>query len=277
MNRAAFELLRQGTETTTETPFRNARNAVAGSLKLLDPGVVARRRLEFVCWGLGHVEGLVAETYEDTRKALSAFGFTMAKPFEIVDSIDGVVDFHGRIEAQRENIEYELDGVVAKINRLDLQRQLGRTARTPRWMLAYKFAARRTDTVVLDILSQVGRTGAITPVAELDPVELAGFPSATKGPVFDLPTTMSKLLNLGMTLEDVVRCVTTNPARVIGEHGQIGTLKPGAIADVAVLSLEHGEFDFVDTDQNHMIGEQKLVAHLTIKDGRIWYQADRVR
>jgi dihydroorotase len=103
------------------------------------------------------------------------------------------------------------------------------------------------------------------------------IPSATKGPVFDLPTTMSKLLNLGMTLEDVVRCVTTNPARVIGEHEQIGTLKPGAIADVAVLSLEQGEFDFVDTDQNHMTGEQKLVAHLTIKDGRIWYQADRVR
>lgn len=103
------------------------------------------------------------------------------------------------------------------------------------------------------------------------------LPSATRGPVFDLPTTMSKLLNLGMALEDVIRCVTTNPARVIGEAEQIGTLRPGAIADVAVLSLEQGEFDFVDTDQNHMIGEKKLVAQLTVKDGRVWYQADRAR
>jgi dihydroorotase len=101
------------------------------------------------------------------------------------------------------------------------------------------------------------------------------LPSATRGPVFDLPTTMSKLLNLGMGLEDVIRCVTTNPARVIGEAEQIGTLRPGATADVAVLSLEQGEFDFVDTDRNHMTGEKKLIAQLTVKDGRVWYQADR--
>ena len=99
------------------------------------------------------------------------------------------------------------------------------------------------------------------------------IPSATRGPVFDLPTTMSKFLNLGVTLDEVIRCVTTNPARAIGEAGQLGTLKPGAIADVAVFSLERGQFDFVDTDQNHMTGEQKLVTQLTLKDGRIWYRA----
>ena len=99
------------------------------------------------------------------------------------------------------------------------------------------------------------------------------IPSATRGPVFDLPTTMSKFLNLGVTLDEVIRCVTTNPARAIGETGQLGTLKPGAIADVAVFSLERGQFDFVDTDQNHMTGEQKLVPQLTLKDGRVWYRA----
>jgi dihydroorotase len=98
------------------------------------------------------------------------------------------------------------------------------------------------------------------------------IPSATRGPVFDLPTTMSKFLNLGVGLDDVIRCVTTNPARVIGEAGQLGTLKPGAIADVAVFNLERGQFDFVDTDQNHMTGEQKLATQLTLKDGRIWYR-----
>jgi len=101
------------------------------------------------------------------------------------------------------------------------------------------------------------------------------IPSATRGPVFDLPTTMSKFLNLGVSLDEVFRCVTTNPARVIGEGERLGTLKPGAVADVAVFSLERGQFDFVDTDQNHMTGEQKLVTQLTLKDGRIWYRAKK--
>lgn len=99
------------------------------------------------------------------------------------------------------------------------------------------------------------------------------LPSATRGPVFDLPTTMSKFLNLGVSLDEVVRRVTTNPARAIGEADRLGTLRPGAIADLAVFSVEQGQFDFVDTDQNHMTGEQKLVTQLTIKDGRIWYRA----
>jgi dihydroorotase len=84
---------------------------------------------------------------------------------------------------------------------------------------------------------------------------------------------MSKLLNLGMSLDDVILRTTANPARAIGEAGVLGTLKPGAVADVAVFSLERGQFDFVDTDQDHMIGEQKLVTQLTLKDGRVWYRA----
>ena len=99
------------------------------------------------------------------------------------------------------------------------------------------------------------------------------LPSATRGPVFDLPTTMSKFLNLGVSLDEVIRRVTTNPARVLGEDGRLGTLKPGAVADVAVFSLERGQFDFIDTDQNHLTGAQKLVTQLTLKDGRIWYRA----
>src|SRR5439155_891911 len=99
------------------------------------------------------------------------------------------------------------------------------------------------------------------------------LPSATRGPVFDLPTTMSKFLNLGVSLDEIIRRVTTNPARVLGEDGRLGTLKPGAVADVAVFSLERGQFDFIDTDQNHLTGAQKLVTQLTLKDGRIWYRA----
>lgn len=101
------------------------------------------------------------------------------------------------------------------------------------------------------------------------------IPSATRGPVFDLPTTMSKFLNLGVSLEEVIRRVTTNSARAIGEAGSLGTLKPGSVADVAVFSLERGQFDFVDTDANHMIGDQRLMTQLTLKDGRVWYRAAR--
>lgn len=174
LSRTSFEALREESETTTDTPFRNARNTVAGTLKLLDPRVVARRRLEFICWGVGQLEGVDAETYDQLREQLAQFGFQLSEHFEVADSVEGVLSFHERIEAERETIPYEMDGIVAKVNRLDLQRRLGRTARTPRWMLAYKFAAKTADTVVVDIRSQVGRTGAVTPVAELEPTDLAG-------------------------------------------------------------------------------------------------------
>jgi DNA ligase (NAD+) len=174
LSRDAFAALQESEETTTESSFRNARNTVAGTLKLLDPAVVAARRLEFICWGVGRLEGLEVESYADLRARLAGFAFRMAEPSEVVDTIDGVIAFHRRLEAERDRIDYEMDGIVAKVERIDLQRRLGRTARSPRWALAYKFTAKRGDTVVLNIRSQVGRTGAVTPVAELQPIDLAG-------------------------------------------------------------------------------------------------------
>ncbi len=174
LSTGAFERLRQAAETTTETPFRNARNAVAGTLKLLDPRIAARREMEFICWGTGHVEGLDVTTYAELHQRLQAWGFKVADLFDVVDDVSGIVAFHHDLEQRRNEIEYEMDGIVAKIDRLELQRRLGRTARSPRWMLALKFAPRRALTKVERILAQVGRTGAVTPVAELSPVELAG-------------------------------------------------------------------------------------------------------
>src|SRR5690606_25798685 len=113
-------------------------------------------------------------TYATLVAALRDFGFTTSRWFEVVDDIDGVLDFHHRLEAERDAIDYELDGVVAKVDDIELQRRLGRTARAPRWSLAYKFAPRRATTRVVAIRAQVGRTGAVTPVAELEPTDLAG-------------------------------------------------------------------------------------------------------
>lgn len=174
MSRTAFAALRARTETTTDTPFRNARNTVAGSLKLLDPHVVARRGLDFICWGVGHLDDSGWTSYADLRAWLGDCGLTLAEPFEVVDSLDGLLAFHRRLEEQRDTLPYELDGVVAKLNQIEQQRRMGTTARTPRWALAYKFAPRQAVTTVREIRSQVGRTGAVTPVAILEPVELAG-------------------------------------------------------------------------------------------------------
>jgi DNA ligase (NAD+) len=174
LSRSAFDRLRDRAATTTETPFRNARNAAAGSLKLLDPAEVDKRGLEFIAWGVGYVEGVTATRYQELRDRLRAFGFKTTTPSEVVDGVDGILAYHASLEAQRESIPYEMDGIVAKVDDLELQRRLGRTSRTPRWALAFKFAPRQATTTVVAITAQVGRTGAITPVAELAPVELAG-------------------------------------------------------------------------------------------------------
>lgn len=180
LSQRGFARLQELAEERGEQPFRNPRNAVAGSLKLLNPGIVAKRPMEFICWGVGHVEGLLAADghapgdYTTVKHTLQSFGITTSQWFAQVDDLDGILAFHADLEARREQIPYEMDGIVAKVDSLELQRRLGRRSRSPRWMLAYKFKPRRAQTKVLGITAQVGRTGAITPVAELDPVELAG-------------------------------------------------------------------------------------------------------
>ena len=174
LSKARFEVLRDYSETTGGTVFRNPRNTVAGTLKQLDPSIANRRGLEFVCWGVGALEGGTAETYDELRQHLAGFGLRMGEPLGFADNPNDIVTYHDDVETDRESLPFEMDGIVAKVNRLDLQRRLGRTARTPRWMLAYKFAAQRAATRVDSIKAQVGRTGVVTPVAELEPVELAG-------------------------------------------------------------------------------------------------------
>jgi DNA ligase (NAD+) len=174
LSKRAFAALREREETSVEGQFRNARNTVAGTLKLLDPRTVKRRALDFFAFGIGHADGIAFATHTALREQLQRWGFHLAAPGERVDGVDGVLAFRDRLEAGRDALAYELDGVVAKVDRTDLQALLGRTSRTPRWALAYKFAPRLGTTRVLRIGAQVGRTGAVTPVAHLEPIELAG-------------------------------------------------------------------------------------------------------
>jgi DNA ligase (NAD+) len=174
MSKAGFAALQEREETSSEGQFRNARNTTAGTLKLQDPRVVKRRPLDFFAFAIGHVEGVEFATHTALREQLRAWGFALAEPFAIAADVEQVLAFRDDLERRRDELPYELDGTVAKVDRFDWQQQLGRTSRTPRWALAYKFAPRIGTTRVLAIGAQVGRTGAVTPVAHLEPIELAG-------------------------------------------------------------------------------------------------------
>jgi DNA ligase (NAD+) len=174
MRREDFEKLNQELIRKGEKPFANPRNAAAGSLRQLDPNITAQRPLDFVAWGVGLVEGIDLKTHWETLAMLEELGFKVSSPRKLCQGIDQVVEFHKRLEEERDDFPYELDGVVIKVNSMELWERLGTTARSPRWALAAKFKPRQRTTRVLDVIYNVGRTGTITPVAVLEPVEVGG-------------------------------------------------------------------------------------------------------
>jgi DNA ligase (NAD+) len=165
MNEARLEL--------GEEPYRNPRNTASGSLKLQDSGEVAKRPLECLLYSLVGEKLPVNSQYEGLEKA-SRWGFKVPKAAKITRSLDEVMEFVNYWDIHRHELPYETDGVVVKVNNLQQQEELGYTAKAPRWAMAYKFKAEQVSTKLNEISYQVGRTGAITPVANLEPVELAG-------------------------------------------------------------------------------------------------------
>jgi DNA ligase (NAD+) len=156
-----------------EPPFANPRNAASGSLRMLDPRVVAQRRLRAMVWQV--VEGsALASTHSECLRRLAALGFPTHQQLRSCGSLEQVRDAIAEIERQRGGYPYEIDGAVVKVDSFAHQDILGATAKFPRWAIAFKFAAERAMTRLRNIAVQVGRTGALTPVAELDPVQLAG-------------------------------------------------------------------------------------------------------
>ncbi|MCF8144461.1 MAG: NAD-dependent DNA ligase LigA [Deltaproteobacteria bacterium] len=156
-------------------PFANPRNAAAGSLRQLDPKVTAKRPLHMFCYGVGTVDGIPGETQYERMLQLQEWGLRVNRPYtRICEDPPEVIDYCGHLEEIRFRFPYEIDGAVIKVNRLDLQARLGEKSRSPRWATAYKFKASQETTTLLKIDVQVGRTGALTPVAHLEPVEVAG-------------------------------------------------------------------------------------------------------
>ena len=169
----SFEQLNAEREEIGEVPFANPRNAASGSLKLQDSSEVAKRGLDFkLYFALG--EQLPARNHFDRLLKLHEWGFRKPDVMEKVNDLQGVYDFLHTWDEKRKSLPYPIDGVVIKVNDFDQQRQVGTTAKSPRWAIAYKFKAERVSTKLLSVDFQVGRTGIITPVANLSPVSLAG-------------------------------------------------------------------------------------------------------
>jgi DNA ligase (NAD+) len=157
-----------------EKVFANPRNAAAGSLRQLDPGVTARRPLRFFAWGWGEVSELPADTHSGVLAAIRDWGIPINPLLRRCGSLDALVAHYREVEKERANLGYDIDGMVYKVDRLDLQERLGFVSRAPRWAIAHKFPAQHAYTVLEKIEIQVGRTGALSPVARLRPVTVGG-------------------------------------------------------------------------------------------------------
>jgi len=173
MSREDFASLNRQREQEGETLFANPRNATAGSLKLQDSRLVAGRHLRFFAYWL-HCPADPARTQHEHLETLRQWGLPINPEFARCPTIEKVFEFYERCEARRDELPYEIDGIVIKVDSLDQQQRLGHTAKSPRSAIAYKFRARQARTRLIDIHLQVGRTGTITPVALLEPVPLAG-------------------------------------------------------------------------------------------------------
>lgn len=174
IEKAALKKINAALET--EEQFANPRNAAAGSVRQLDPAIAASRDLRMFCYSLdaSAVDALGIETQQELMEMLSACGLPVEKSYQVLHSIEDVEALYKEIGQKRDSLPYDIDGIVIKINDRRMQKDLGSTAKAPRYARAFKFAAQESSSRILDIELQIGRTGAITPVAHLSPVQLAG-------------------------------------------------------------------------------------------------------
>jgi DNA ligase (NAD+) len=174
MEREAFRSLNRRRVEQEEPPFANPRNAAAGSLRQLDSRITARRPLTMFCYAIGTAEGAFFRTHAEVLRTLSAWGFRVNPLIQPAADIEECLQYYHSIGGLREQLPYDIDGIVIKVDELSLQERLGAVSRSPRWAVACKFAAIQGQTVIEDIIVQVGRTGVLTPVAVMKPVRVGG-------------------------------------------------------------------------------------------------------
>ena len=169
-----FEILNSKRLQSDQQPFANARNAAAGSLRQLDPNVTSKRSLSIYCYQAGVIDEINLNTHSEFLQCLKNWGLPVNPEVKIVKGIKKAIDFHKKLETKRNEFPYEIDGSVIKVNSLSLRDELGARSRSPRWAIAGKFRAQQVTTIINGIFASVGRTGAVTPVARLEPVEVGG-------------------------------------------------------------------------------------------------------
>jgi DNA ligase (NAD+) len=174
MTKSAFLALNERQKAAGRQIFANPRNSAAGSLRQLDPSITAGRPLGFFAYGWGEISETPADTQSGMVKWFAACGFKTNPLMKVCHSVEALLAFHREIALKRGELDYDIDGVVYKVDRIDWQQRLGFVSRSPRWAVAHKFPAEKATTVVRDIEIQVGRTGALTPVAKLEPVNVGG-------------------------------------------------------------------------------------------------------
>jgi DNA ligase (NAD+) len=173
-NRRGFERLNQQRVAAGEPPFVNPRNAAAGSLRQLDPKITASRPLDIFCHSPGAMDGISFASQWEFLQGIRAFGLRVNPLSRCCRNVEEVLAYWNELTGKRHDLDYEADGVVAKVNSFDQQNRLGEVSRSPRWAVAYKFKAQQAETRVNEIVVYVGRIGSLTPVAKLEPVQLAG-------------------------------------------------------------------------------------------------------
>ncbi|HGY9625238.1 TPA: NAD-dependent DNA ligase LigA [Pseudomonas putida] len=199
MSKAGFERLNAAQAESGGKTFANPRNAAAGSLRQLDPKITASRPLEFCCYGVGQVSETIADSHIGILEKLKGWGMPISRELRHAAGVEQCLAYYRDIGARRNDLPYEIDGVVFKVNSLAAQRELGFRAREPRWAIAHKFPAMEELTEVLDVEFQVGRTGAVTPVARLKPVKVAGV-TVSNATLHN----MDEIARLGLMIGDTV-------------------------------------------------------------------------
>jgi DNA ligase (NAD+) len=174
MEHPGFFALNKEREKEDEPVFANPRNAAAGSLRQLDSTITAKRPLKFFAYAWGETDRPFAKTHEEALKCLKSWGFTVDPHSKLCRGVEAVLAFHRDMAAKRAQLPYDIDGVVYKVNDLDLEERLGFVSRAPRWAIAHKFPAERAQTLLKKIRIQVGRRGTLTPVADLEPITVGG-------------------------------------------------------------------------------------------------------
>ena len=154
--------------------FANPRNAAGGSLRQKDPNETSKIPLKYFAYGFGVIEPMTVKTQSEFLDRIKKWGFSINPLVKTVSNLDKIEEQHKYIDSLRSSLDYDIDGIVYKVNDLSLQKRLGNTSNSPRWAVAYKFSAEKAITKVKNIVVQVGRTGAITPVAKVDPVTVGG-------------------------------------------------------------------------------------------------------